>query len=196
MARGQLINSIPALQLEWAIKYNTRSIRNYLIEVKGLTERQYRYVLKKAALDSWILKRTQIETKAQAIHIESYLDKVMKTTDNHLKAANLTLMKITSQIANYNPARQNPSTLLHLTRALAEAQSVAFKALGMDDQTVRRTFTAKEESFKNLKTAEPISEFEKINNAAARLDYDDIVDMLKATRVKRKALIASEPQNT
>lgn len=60
MAKAKLVKMIPELQAEWAAKYGNESVRNYLITVKGYTERQYRYIIKVAKLDTWLKKRTKI----------------------------------------------------------------------------------------------------------------------------------------
>ena len=61
MTRGKLTNSIPELQLEWATKHSTSSIRHFLIEVKGFTERQYRYLMTKADQNSWTRKPREVD---------------------------------------------------------------------------------------------------------------------------------------
>lgn len=193
MVRGHLTNSIPELQLEWATKYSTSSIRNFLIKVKGLTERQYRYLMTKADQNSWNRKRREVEIKIQDSHVESYVDKVFRITDAQHKAAQATLLKITNKIIKLDTDKCQSVEILNLTRALATAQEVSFKALGLSDESLRRAFTEKENHIGNLKPVNRISveENEKINKAVERLDYDDIVDLIKARRRKQRELAAT-----
>ena len=118
MVRGKLTNSIPELQLEWATKHSTSSIRNFLIKVKGLTERQYRYLITKADQNSWSRKRREVEIKIQDSHVESYVDKVMRITETQHKAAQATLLKITNKIIKLDIDSCQSVEILNLTRAL------------------------------------------------------------------------------
>lgn len=186
MGRGNLVNSIPKMQIEWATKYSHSSIRNYLIEVKGLTERQYRYILKKAPLKTWATKRQSIEAKTEEAQIETYVERVSKTAENQIRSANLAFLKITNQIAKYDPIKHNSTALLNLSKALREAQDVAFKALGLTEDSMRRVYALNEENYQNLKQVNTASKVDQINAAAARLDYEDIVDLLKAQSARRK----------
>lgn len=193
MVRGHLANSIPDLQLEWATKHSTSSIRNFLIKVKGLTERQYRYLMTKADQNSWHRKRREVEIKIQDSHVETYVDKVFRITDAQHKAAQATLLKITNKILKLDADKCQSVEILNLTRALATAQEVSFKALGISDESLRRVFAEKENHIGGLKPINPTSvdESEKINRAVERLDYDDIVDLIKARRRKQREIAAT-----
>ncbi len=172
MTRGKLTNSIPELQLEWATKYSTSSIRNYLIKVRGLTERQYRYLMAKADQKSWNRKRSEVDAKIQSSHVDSYTDKIMRSIDNQVKAAQLLLLKITNQIIKLDTNKCSSTEILNLVKALAAAQEVCFKALGETDESIRRAFAEKENQINNLNpvNSTSVDENEKINKAVARLD--------------------------
>ena len=185
MGRGQLLNSLPELQLEWATKYSTSSIRHYLTKVKGLTERQYRYLMAKADQNSWSTKRKEVESKVEAEYIETYVDKVMKTTESQHKAAQLALLKVTSKMAKLNVELTHSGDYLNLTKSLALAQDVSLKALGLNDESLRRIFKDKDSQIENIK---PLNDSNEIEKAMQRLSYDDVVDIIKAKRRKLREL--------
>lgn len=193
MGRGNLLNSIPELQLEWATRYGSLSVRSFLLEVKGLTERQYRYILQKYDLSTWTRQRQTIETKTRAAQIESYVDKATRSLDVQFKAAQLLFMKITNQIATLSLEKQNANLIAKLTIALADAQAINNKALGLTEESIKRIYAMREsqQGAAQINSAEREA---KIANAVQRLDYDDIVDMIKARRRKQRELAATLPK--
>ena len=193
MGRGQLQNSIPELQLEWATKYGTSSIRHYLTKVKGLTERQYRYLMAKADQNSWLHKRSEIESKVEATYVETYADKVFKSTTSQHKSAQLALYKITSKISKLKTEDSNSIDFYNLTKALAIAQEVSLKALGLSEESLRRMFKDQDTQVSNLK---PINEEKEIAKAVQRLSYDDVVDIIKAKRRKLRELNMANSKTT
>lgn len=182
MGRGQLLNSIPELQLEWATKYGTSSIRNYLTKVKGLTERQYRYLMTKADQSSWLHRRSEVESKVEATYVETYVEKVFKSTTSQHKSAQLALYKITSKISKLTTEDTNSIEVFNLT-----------KALGLNDESPRRMLKDQDSQVSNLRLINHEKEIEK---ALQRLSYDDVVDIIKAKRRKLRELNTANSKST
>ena len=190
MARGQLLNSIPDLQTEWATKHHTLSVRSFLIEHKGFTARQYRYIIGKAKLNQWHIRREEIQNQVVSAKTNGIVNRIVKSHEQVLKTANLNLLQINNQLTKFNPSTGKSMDLLNYARAMSVIQNTEMIACGISAEGLK-TILESRDDINPLNPQPTISDdFEKSKKAAARLDYDDIVDLLKERRRKQRELAA------
>ena len=98
MARGEILNSIPDLQIEWATKHSNLSVRNFLINIKGFSPRQYRHILAKANLLSWNTRKEEIQNSVASARIDKTISLAVKTHEQYYKSSQINLAQITKKI--------------------------------------------------------------------------------------------------
>ena len=129
MPRGSLKNSIPDLQLDWATNHPNKSVRDYLMNVKDLSDRQYRYIISHAKLVEWQARRQEIQNSVDMDKIRTYSTKAAEVHAQFVDAAKLGLSKIVDALAHSDDL--SPQDLLNLSKALEENQKTLHQAMGV-----------------------------------------------------------------
>lgn len=190
MARGEILNSIPELQIEWATKHPNLSVRGFLIDIKGFSPRQYRHIISKAKLLSWTIRKEEIQNGVASATIGATINLAVKSHEQYYKSSQLNLIQLTKQICKFDTSNGKSEDLLNLTKALSLNQNIAFTSLGLPNGSGIKEILEKldcDQSKKNLDI-----ENSSAAAAASKLSYDDIVDLLKERRLKKQKLIAEQ----
>ena len=126
--RGSIINQIPNLQLEWATEYPSLSIRDFLIEKRGFTDRQYRFILSRAPAEEWKKGREEIQNRMGSQKIDGFLADMRKTQGTHSRASHLALARSVGLLAK---KELKPTDLLNCIRSVEVAQRIFHTAMGI-----------------------------------------------------------------
>lgn len=184
MARGEILNSIPDLQIEWATKHSNLSVRGFLIDIKGFSPRQYRHIISKAKLLSWTIRKEEIQNSVASATIGATISLAVKTHEQYYKTSQFNLAQITKKICQFDTSNGDSEDLLNLSKALSLNQNIAFVSLGIPNGIGIQQILEKLESEKSY----PNHDTEEKTAAAAanRLSYDDIVDLIKERRLRKQ----------
>ena len=166
------------------------SVRSYLIEHKGFTERQYRYILSKSKLNQWHIRREEIQNQVVSAKATNIVDKIVRSHELAIRTSNLNLLQINRKLTRFNPSTGRSIDLLNCAKALSISQDSGMAAYGLSVEGLRLILENQDQLKVSPSSHPQVSETEKLNKAVARLEYDDVVDIIKAQRRKRRELAA------
>ena len=186
MPRGSLKNSIPDLQLDWATNHPNKSVRDYLMNVKDLSDRQYRYIISHAKLVEWQARRQEIQNSVDMDKIRTYSTKAAEVHAQFVDAAKLGLSKIVDALAHSDDL--SPQDLLNLSKALEENQKTLHQAMGVsaDDGLVHVYLEMDKRIKESQMKIEQEATQSKSDNAFQQLAYEDLLEFIEWRRDLKK----------
>jgi hypothetical protein len=131
MKRLKIVKQIPDLQIEWATQYANQSLRAFLLETKGFSERQYRYILDKSPAIEWNIRKEEIQNKVVSETIDSFAEQAAQVHRGFIASAELATA-FTRRALAARSTNIESSELLNLLKSLAEAQEIYLKAIGAE----------------------------------------------------------------
>jgi len=186
MARGSLKNSIPDLQLDWATNHSNKSVRDYLMNVKDLSDRQYRYVISHAKLVEWQARRQEIQNSVDMEKIRTYSSKAAKVHAQFVDAAQLGLSKIMDTLVHSDEL--SPKDLVYLAKALEENQKTFHQAMGLsaDDGLVHVYLEMDKRIKESQLNCEPEVVPAREKSVLQQLAYEDLLEFIEWRRDLKK----------
>ena len=183
MGAPKIIDQIPELQLEWAKSYPDRSIRDYLISIKGFTPRQYKRILETAPKGEWAYRREEIQNRIAVESLEAHIEGAKKVNERFMKTAEVAVAIATKQMVTESI---DPKGLLNAISAVEKAQKVYCEALGLNKAW-------------SPPAPEPITEVlpskPEAPAYADKLSYDDIVEFIEYRRELKVLRASKETKN-
>lgn len=135
MARGELVNSIQDLQFEWASNFSSRSVRDFLINIKRYSPRQYRYLMFKAPHLEWKTKRQEVQNNVLSAKHDALIRDALETNNQIFNTAKLGVALVVKAIADKNEiGRLTSKELLEYMRTIETTQTIAIRAFGMSPE--------------------------------------------------------------
>jgi hypothetical protein len=182
MARGQIVNSIPDLQLDWASNHANKSVRDYLISVKNLSERQYRYVIGRCPKINWETRREEIQNRVSANKVERFIREASEMNVRFIKGANLALARANKLLMEDGIT---PSELVACATTIAKTQEIFLKAMGVSPTGLIQIFheLQKEKS-------QPSSSVGPL--APPTRTYEEMLEVIELYREQKKRRLAKE----
>ncbi len=176
MKRLKIVKQIPDLQIEWATQYANQSLRAFLLDTKGFTERQYRYILDRSPAIEWNIRKEEIQNKVVSETIESFAEQAAQVHRGFITAAELATA-VTQRTLAAKGSHIESGELLNLLKSLAEAQEIYLKAIGA--QKGHGLLDIYGELLKNRpdkrQKADPVG-------SDADLSYEDVMILIEAKR--------------
>tara|TARA_Y100001935_G_C17310260_1_gene515404 strand:- start:61 stop:612 length:552 start_codon:yes stop_codon:yes gene_type:complete len=170
MGAPKIVSQIPDLQLKWSKSYPDRSIRDFLISIKGFTPRQYKRILEKAPKGEWAYRREEVQNRIAVESLEAHVEEAKKVNERFMKTAEVAVAIATKQMVDDSI---DPKGLLNAISSVEKAQKVYCEALGLNKAWTPPAPESKPEV--------PI-----IKGASAsyadKLSYDDIVEFIEYRR--------------
>ena len=133
--RGEILNSIPSLKVEWVTDYPNLSIRDFLMNKKAFTERQYRSVIASAPLAEWEAYRKEIREKISVTKIRTHVNLITDTNNNCMKAASLGIALAVKAL--HDKTELTPKEKLTYMRMIETSQKIFHTALGIGGDSGR-----------------------------------------------------------
>lgn len=144
-AREALRGQIEILQLEWAIKYPTISVRQYLIHIKGFSEVQYKQIVLECPSEEWEDQKDLIKDRITESLVKRHVDIVAEMHDQFIGAGRMTMAKALQQLTNgvmtyhkkdgeikeMGRREMYPRELKEVAEALLKSQQMFRTALGL-----------------------------------------------------------------
>lgn len=174
--------------MEYATNHPNLSIRDFLIQKRGFTARQYRYIVSLAPANDWRGRCQEIQNDIAAKKIGKYSEDASEIHGQYLAASKLVLARamallISDSKAGSRPAK--PVDILNCANAIARAQEIFMRAMGVEKsegllqiyEQVSQTVQAKVE-VSQQKTA-----LQK--EIESRLSYDDVMEFVHYRRELR-----------
>ena len=188
MGRGRLLNSIPDLQIEYGGEYGTHSIRDFLISVKGFSERQYRHIIAHAPASEWHVRRGEIQNSIAANKIERLTEEAVEINYKFVETARVGLFKATQFMARaVDPSNGGltPEELLNCLKSVQATQEVFMRAMGVKKgEGLTQIFESVQ------RRAEAISKVgaeAKPNLPLENLSYDDVMTLIEIRREQKSS---------
>lgn len=181
MARGALLNQIPDLQIEWATHHPNLSVRDFLMNKKSMTERQYRHIISNSPLITWVARREEIHNTRVAEQIKTFIDESIQTQTQFMTAAQIGVQRILEQITD-DSSPPKPAGLASLMSALERAQNVMMTAAGGSSFNALKTLSKEREPNLNHKpkTIEVPS-----SPDGKELQYEDLIEFIEYRREQK-----------
>lgn len=202
------------LMFQWAIEGGPTTPRSWL-NSQGYSDRAAHAILDLLPSDEWKEKRRSLQDGVTEKIAKRYVDKIAEMSESHLKSSNLIHLKAVEYLSKLSiePARDakgkiivdgkgkpvfrgiRSQDLVNAAVAVKESQAIMRKALGINDrddfglQQILNKIEQKNE-IHNTQINIINTEDSKIAKAVERLDYDDIVDLIKARRRKAREIEA------
>lgn len=202
------------LMFQWAIEGGPTTPRQWLI-AQGYSPRAAEMFFEILPQDEWREKRRSLQDGVTEKIAKRYVDKIAEMSESHLKSSNLIHLKAVEYLSKLSiePARDGKGKiivdgngkpvfrgirsqdLVNAAVAVKESQAIMRKALGINDrddfglQQILNKIEQKNE-IHNTQINIINTEDSKIAKAVERLDYDDIVDLIKARRRKAREIEA------
>ncbi|MDZ4661051.1 MAG: hypothetical protein SGJ18_05470 [Pseudomonadota bacterium] len=181
MARGEVVNSIHDLQFEWASNHANKSVRDFLINVKGFTPRRYRYVMQQAPALQWNTRRQELQNNVLSAKQDALLQDALETNNQIFKTAKLgAALTMRDLSVKGEKGRLSSKELVDYMRSLETTQTVAMKALGIAPEIERRTAQTSEPC-SPIHSCEPPRDL-KSDPLVDQFTYDDVITLIEIKR--------------
>lgn len=193
MARGEVINSIHDLQFEWASNHASRSVRDFLLNVKGYSSRRYRYIMAKAPALQWTTRRQEIQNNVLSARQDSLFRDALEMNNQIYRTAKLSAALTMRDLAEKSEnGRLSAKELVDYMRSLETTQTVAMRALGIGPEIERRQPQTQERcSPQDSFGSSPNMESDPID----KLTYDDVITLIEIKREwKLRTALTAEAQ--
>ncbi len=112
---------------DWSINHAARSVRSFLIEIKGLSQRQYEHCIDMHPVSGWEHRRREIVDDINMQLLGHHAASVKQLNEQHLAAANLGLVKALKFLESVT----EPKDLKVVVETIAVCQRVSRVALGL-----------------------------------------------------------------
>ena len=135
------LTNFEILIVDWSVNFGAKSVRAYLIEIKGFSQRQYEHAIAQCSVAQWEARRREIINKMTEELLDDHTASIKELNESHILAAKLGLAKAMSFLISVTTA----SDLKMLVDAVTVCQRVARVALGLP---------MTEEGIENMRNAE------------------------------------------
>jgi hypothetical protein len=203
------------LKVEWATKYASTSIRDYLINVRGLSHKQYNQIMAHAPKPEWDAERERLLDGITSDLVKRQVDLIAENQERHISGANVALARAIEMLSKGSieivktsktgkvfrttiPLRS--SDIMNLATAIEKVQQIYRRAMGLPNdesglaQLIEKVNQMKSENqviHNNLQINVQSSQHtQAVEKLASQLSYDQILEFINYRREK-KALIES-----
>ncbi len=176
--RTKLTSRIPDLQVEWATDHHELSVRQFLIEKKRFTDRQYRFILSRAPISGWETVATEIKNELSTEKIRQHIDEIVRVLKLSGKVANLMFTRAYKQLQGTG-SDLNPSELLALTTAMERSQRIFIKSMGPETYRAATPFAKAEQFSRQPEQPEPTKQS---NGVKVQFTYEETLEMIELKR--------------
>jgi hypothetical protein len=186
--RNQVSSRIADLQVEWATSHQDISIRNFLIEKKKFSERQYRYILSKAPAITWEATSTEINNQLSVEKIRNHLEEAVRILGLSGKVAEIVFHRALGQLSRLKD-ELTPSELLALVSTVEKSQKVYVEAMGSDTYHAATRFAQVKELTKEPTQTSPDPQTE---TEQTQFNFDELQELIALKRefnAREKAII-------
>jgi len=199
------------LKVEWATKYSSTSIRDYLINVRGLSHKQYNQIMVHAPKPEWDAEREKLLDGITSDLVKRQVDLIAENQERHISGANIALARAIEMLSNGSieivktdkdgnvkrtvlPLRS--SDIMNLATAIEKAQQIYRRAMGLpnDESGMAQLI----EKINQMKSEQVIQNNLQINiqqpgnpgvthveQLAQQLSYDQILEFINYRREKK-----------
>lgn len=205
------------LMFQWALEGGPTTPRNWL-QAQGYSDGAISNYFALMGPDEWREKRRALQDGVTEKIAKRYVDKIAEMSESHLKSSNLIHLKSVEFLSKLSiePARDakgkiildgkgkpvfrgiRSQDLVNAAIAVKESQNIMRKALGINDrddfglQQILNKIEQKNEIHNTQVNITVNTEDAKLAKAVERLEYDDIVDLIKARRRKMREIEAKK----
>lgn len=209
---------IEAHVYEWAVCYPDLEPREFLATIKRYDPEMIKTIIRICPVTSWLEKREQVLNLTTSSMVKRHIDYIAEMNDVHMKAGKLIIAKAVEMMSRLKVEEHvdaegrrsfrgfRPSDLNRLSQAIAVAQSIQRKALGLPNDegsvTVWNQVTTSVASQTGDATSggdttektvmETVTLEQQVQSLSSRFSYDDVRGLIAAMK-ERKAL--QEPKN-
>ncbi|NBW99123.1 hypothetical protein EBR03_06085 [bacterium] len=199
------------LKVEWATKYASTSIRDYLLNVRGLSHKQYNQIMALAPKPEWDAERAQLLDGITSDLVKRQIDLIAENQERHISGANVALARAIEMLSKGSieivktdkegnvkrtvfPLRS--SDIMNLATAIEKAQQIYRRAMGLpnDEGGMAQLI----EKINQMKSEQVIQNNLQINiqqsgnpnithveRLASQLSYDQILEFINYRREKK-----------
>ncbi|MCX6125342.1 MAG: hypothetical protein NTV34_11445 [Proteobacteria bacterium] len=131
MAGAIIANQIPDLMIEWASSSPNTSVRDFVVNQKGFTPRQYKHIMARTPVSDWRCRREEIQNQVAAQKISRHIDEAVELNAQFVKAARLSLARSLDQIIRFDAVPSRSTDLLNLIKGIEFSQKIFNSAMGI-----------------------------------------------------------------
>lgn len=202
--------AIHLLKTEWAIKYSSLSIWDYLTKVRGLSRSQYRKVMAAAPKEEWNAQRESLLDTITSDLVRRQVDLIAEHQEKHISGSNIALARAVEMLSRGHieivktdkdgntkkttiPLRS--SDILNLSSAIEKAQMIYRRAMGLpNDEGGLAQILEKIDQMRmvqnnlqiNIMQQQSDKKESPVDKFAANLTYDQILEFINYRRERRK----------
>ena len=131
MSRTVIANQIPDLMIEWASSSPNTSVRDFVINQKGFTPRQYKHIMARTPVADWKCRREEIQNQIAAQRISRHIDEAVELNTQYVKAAKLSLARSLNELVKLDAVPSKSIDLLNLIKGVEISQKIFNSAMGV-----------------------------------------------------------------
>lgn len=198
------------LKVEWATKYANHTIRDYLMNIRGVSNKQYLRILEQAPKHEWDAERAQLLDGITSDLVKRQIDLIAENQERHISGANVALARAIEMLSKGSlevvktsktgkvvrttiPLRS--SDIMNLATAIEKVQQIYRRAMGLPNdesglaQLIEKVNQMKSENqviHNNLQINVQSSQHtQAIEKLASQLSYDQILEFINYRREKK-----------
>ena len=182
MARQRIANLIQDLMIEWASVSPNTSVRDFVINQKSFTPRQYKHIMSRAPAADWKCRREEIQNQISAQKISRHIDEAVEINALYVKASRLSLARSLDHMIKLDPVPERSTQLLNLIKAVEVSQRVFHTAMGIPSgEGLCQIYAQVKESVNQEQHTET-----KQPGWVDQITYDQILEFIEFRREKKQ----------